>query len=110
MSKETNDFSDGYHTFGELYEHRRALTAALCIYQLSWRSKQHNPDDSPIFEGYFIVGIQLTTTDTITYHYALEHWDDFSHVPELPFAPKWDGASAAETPIRLFNWINKVRK
>jgi hypothetical protein len=101
------DVSDGFHTFGELYDHRRALTAALAsaLNFSSWRSKAHHPDDDPMFEGgYFIVGIGLDPQGTITYHYKLEHWDDFSDVPELEHAPKWDGALPAESVTRLLAW------
>jgi hypothetical protein len=101
------DISDGYHTFGELYDHRRALTAVLAANAASmpepaaWRSKAHHPDDSPMFEGgYFIVGIELDS-GTITYHYKLPHWDDFAAVPELEHAPKWDGATPDDTVTRL---------
>jgi hypothetical protein len=101
--KATDQISDGYHTFGELYDHRRALTAVLATVAAddSWRSKAHHPDDEPMFEGgYFIVGIELPT-GTITYHYKLSHWDDFAAVPELEHAPKWDGAGPDETVSRL---------
>ncbi|HEU4751991.1 MAG TPA: hypothetical protein VFU47_02705 [Armatimonadota bacterium] len=101
--------SDGYHTFGELYDHRRALTAALAQVLPSWRSKAHHPDDSPMFEGgYFIVGIDLPGVGTITYHYKLSHWDDFAGVDELAHAPKWDGAAPADTVTRLLNWAGQV--
>lgn len=101
--KETDQISDGYHTFGELYDHRRALTAALCRAlppRKSWRSKAHHPADKPIFDGYFIVGIELPT-GVITYHYKLAHWDDFAGVLELSCAPMWDGAGPPETITRL---------
>jgi hypothetical protein len=101
----TDQISDGYHTFGELYDHRRALTAALAAIAGttgdSWRSKAHHPEDDPMFEGgYFIVGINLPT-GVITYHYKLKHWDDFAAVPELAHAPKWDGAEPSATVTRL---------
>ena len=96
--------TDGFHTMEELYEHRRALTAVLAGFAApgaAWRSKQHHPDDSPMFEGgYFIVGIELGT-GTITYHYKLTHWDDFAAVPEREHAPKWDGATPDDTVTRL---------
>lgn len=104
---EKADTSDGYHTFGELYDHRRALTAALAVLLndvlpgAAWRSKNHHPDDDPMFDdGYFIVGLHLPT-GAITYHYKLTHWDDFRCIPELAFAPKWDGATPADTVDRL---------
>ena len=103
-----DDVSDGYHTFKELYAHRRALTALLATLTArsgsgdAWRSKAHHPDDFPIYEGYFIVGIELPT-GTITYHYALEHWDDFRNVREAKYARRWDGASADQTVTRLLD-------
>lgn len=103
---DVHDISDGYHTFGELYDHRRALTALLAAMAArvggSWRSKRHHPEDSPMFEGgYFIVGVDLPGAGTITYHYKLKHWDDFPAVPELEHAPKWDGAPPEATVERL---------
>jgi hypothetical protein len=112
MSADTDEISDGYHTFGELYDHRRALTAVLAAGAAStgdsWRSKAHHPDDDPMFEGgYFIVGIELPT-GTITYHYKLSHWDDFAAVPEIEHAPKWDGAAPGATVNRLLELARMV--
>lgn len=106
------EVTDGFHTFDELYDHRRALTAVLAAGAAdagdSWRSKAHHPDDGPMFEGgYFIVGIKLPT-GTITYHYKLKHWDDFASVPELEHAPKWDGATADDTVTRLLELARMV--
>lgn len=99
------EVSDGYHTFGELYDHRRALTAALCkaLSLDAWRSKAHHPEDSSMFEGCFKVGINLPT-GTITYHFDSVHWDDFAGVIELKHAPKWDGAAPPATVDRLLEW------
>jgi hypothetical protein len=100
--------SDGYHTFGELYAHRRALTAALVAERpdLAWRSRRHHPDSDPMFEGSFIVGID-TPAGPVTYHYGLEHWDDFSAVPEVEHAPLWDGAPASASVDRLLLWARR---
>lgn len=101
----TDEITDGFHTFGELYEHRRALTMALISTGKfhAWRSRAHHPEDSPCFVGYFIVGIDLPT-GTVTYHYADRHWDDFSHgTDDLDHAPKWDGATPADTVSRLMS-------
>lgn len=103
--------SDGYHTFDELYDHRRALTAALAemvtrfvwMDQSAWRSRNHHPLDSAIYDGYFIVGIDLPT-GTVTYHYNNQYWDDFKNVPEVEHAPKWDGAGPEATVTRLIDF------
>jgi hypothetical protein len=104
------EVGDGHHTFQELYDHRRALTAALCkaLNLDAWRSRKHHPDDDPMFEGgYFVVGIDLPT-GTITYHYKLKYWDDFADVIELEHAPKWDGAAPDDTVTRLLEWVRAV--
>jgi len=106
------DTSDGHHTFDDLYDHRRALTAVLASaaasFGDSWRSKAHHPnDDEPMFEGHFVVGIELPT-GTIRYHYKLAHWDDFAAVPELPYAREWDGAGPVETLARCFELAREV--
>jgi hypothetical protein len=86
---ETNDISDGSHTFGELYYHRAVLFAVVCNSHsdVSWKSKQH--EDGSMFPGYFVVGIHTPEGD-YSYHYDLSEWDMFK-VPELGYAPKWDG-------------------
>lgn len=100
-----SQITDGYHTFDELYDHRRALTAALAkaVGLDAWRSKEHHPDGDPMFPGYFVVGINLPT-GTVTYHYKLSHWDDFAGVIELEHAPKWDGATPNDSVTRLLEW------
>jgi hypothetical protein len=105
-----SQISDGFHTFDELYDHRRALTAALARVLPSWRSREHHPDDDPMFEGgYFIVGLDLPGVGTVTYHYKLKHWDDFAGVGELAHAPKWDGAPPSATVDRLLEWAGRAR-
>lgn len=106
------EVSDGHHTFNELYAHRRALTAALAeavegccpgrpTGARAWRSKEHHPEDGPMFDGSFIVGFTFSDGSTISYHYGLEYWDDFSHVFTLPHAPKYDGHTPDSTITRL---------
>jgi hypothetical protein len=100
-----DNVSDGYHTFGELYDHRRALMAALmnCNREISWRSQYHHPDDQPMFDGYFIVGMDLPTGQ-ISYHYKLSHWDDFYGITTYANAPKYDGHTPQSTVQRLLDW------
>jgi len=110
--QDSGKISDGFHTMAELYAHRRALTALLAacaaVENDAWRSKEHHPDDDPMFEGgYFVVGIELPT-GTITYHYKMKYWDDFAAVPERPHAPKWDGATPGDTVSRLLDTARLV--
>lgn len=94
------DVSDGYHTFGELYEHRYALFAALCASvgpRLSWKSKLHS--DGKMFLDSFIAGIE-TPLGMATYHMPLSWWDEF-HCKELERAPQWDGHTSKDVLKRL---------
>jgi hypothetical protein len=92
--------------------HAPALTSVLAtiaaIDAQSWRSKAHHPDDTPIFDGYFIVGIDLAT-GPITYHYPLSSWDNFAGVPVWEHAPKWDGATAHDSVTRLMGFAVHLR-
>lgn len=99
------DLSDGYHTYDDLYNHRKMLTALFVstFPEYCWKSKKHNHLDDKIFDDMFIVGIDLPT-GTITYHYDLTDFDLF-HCEELPEAPKWDGASADDTLDRINEMI-----
>lgn len=84
------DISDGYHTFGDLYEHREELTNMITIMrpQYSWKSKQHH--DGTMFDDSFIVGFN-TPDGQYSYHYPLDHYDDFKEASELEKAPEYDG-------------------
>jgi hypothetical protein len=100
---DTNNISDGCHTFGELYDHRAKLFSIICnqdpICEKAWKSKLHN--DGTMFDGYFIVGIN-TPKGQATYHYEMKYFDYF-HVKELDKAPKYDGHTANEAIERLLS-------
>lgn len=85
----SGDFSDGYHTFNELYYHRMILFAVICKQneKLAWKSWLHH--DGTMYNDYFIVGID-TPLGQYSYHYHKKYWDEFD-VKELPNAPEWDG-------------------
>lgn len=106
------DVSDGYHTFSELYDHRRVLTAALFNVLarelnyipsrslLPFKSKLHS--DGSMFDGYFIVGLrdQYKNITYLSYHYNLEYWDQFE-IEELKSAPEYDGHTSQDVIERL---------
>jgi hypothetical protein len=97
-----SDVSDGYHTFGELYEHRAALTAALMRShpEISWRSTKHH-DGTMFDEETFIVGMELPGIGQISYHYNLNKWDWFAGIRVVDRAPMYDGHTASDTVDRL---------
>lgn len=96
------EVSDGYHTMSELYDHRRALTAALfgawnALGIPVFKARQHA--DGSMFDGYFIVMAELPSGQ-VSYHYDLEYWNQFD-IPEVGRTPQWDGHSSADVIARL---------
>lgn len=100
LPENIGDFSDGYHTFNELYHHRAVLFSVICnmFPEKAWKSKLHDTGD--MFDGMFIVGIE-THQGQATYHYDIEPYWDMFNVKELERAPKWDGHSASEAIRRI---------
>lgn len=97
--------SDGYHTFGELYEHRAMLFIALCsmvhLYSKRlkvWKSQKHF--DGTMYKGYFILGIGTKKGEQITYHLPMEYWNN-AVVDYRSRAPKFDGHTSKDVLERL---------
>lgn len=106
---DANQISDGYHTFGELYEHRIALFRALCSYMngvvdhetyhnAPWKSKVHS--DGSIMDGWFIAGLGILSGEQITYHIPISKWDTWP-ADAILIAPEWDGHTSADVLKRL---------
>jgi len=106
---DTDLISDGYHTFGELYDHRIALFIALCdaifsharFYPMDiipWKSIRHS--DNTEWEGWFIAGIGREEGKQITYHLPIEKWEYLGAIA-LDKAPKWDGHTPKDVIERL---------
>ncbi len=96
-----NDISDGYHTFGELYDHRIALFLKLCRMHRGgcfWRQDAETPDwvivycylDSPVDDE------QISYHIPAKYVTAFEYWG-IKHDPDH----KWDGHNSADVVERL---------
>ena len=100
MPENIGDFSDGYHTFNELYHHRAVLFSVICnmFPEKAWKSRSH--DTGYMFDGVFIVGIE-TEQGQATYHYVIDPYWDMFKVKELDKAPKWDGHTACDAIERI---------
>jgi hypothetical protein len=103
---ENLEVSDGYHTFGELYEHRITLFIKLCVlyqknnyYKSVWKSKLHS--DGSSFDGWFILGINKEKSKQITYHLPMDKWDITRFADELEKAPEWDGHTSNDVLERI---------
>ena len=89
--KDIGDFSDGYHTFNDLYHQRAVLFAALvkAHKDKAWKSWKHEDGEECFGGGWFIVGID-TPMGSYTYHYEEKYWGLFECVA-LERAKHWDG-------------------
>ena len=109
---DTRQVSDGYHTFGELYEFRKLYNALLFN---EWaklgkynvvKSYRHS-DGNYCFNSnkeWFIVVAQ-TPFGQISNHYKAEDWDLFA-VKEVSKAPEFDGHTHQDVLVRLENTID----
>lgn len=97
--------SDGYHTFNELYDFRKAYNALLFNewakqdkfnVHKSWR---HSDGELCFGGGWFVVSAQ-TPAGQITNHYEEKDWDMF-RCDELKTAAEWDGHTAHQALERL---------
>jgi hypothetical protein len=98
--------SDGYHTFNELYDFRKAYNAALfnewaaggkCSVHKSWR---HHDGELCFGGGWFIV-VAVLPAGQISNHYEAKDWNLFS-VPETERALfEFDGHSGSDVVARL---------
>ena len=96
------NFSDGYHTFNELYHHRACLFSVICktFKGRAWKSKLHHTGD--MYDGMFIVGID-TPKGQATYHYDIDPYWDMFDVIELEKAPEWDGHTPDDAIERIMS-------
>lgn len=101
------NYSDGYHTFNELYDHRVVLFIVLLRHYSThpkqrgqvWRSKAHS--DGSVWNGWFILGIGKDYGFQITYHLPIDKWDECGFADTLDKAPEWDGHTSQDVLERL---------
>jgi hypothetical protein len=104
---------DGYHTFGELYDHRIVLWIALCRATKAlgiecdhprnvWRSKKHSDGEICFGTGtQFLLGIGNRKGEQITYHLPIKDWDECDFAETLEKAPEFDGHTSDDVMERL---------
>jgi hypothetical protein len=100
---DTNEVSDGFHTFGELYDHRCHLFITLMqlLPPISWWSDIHY--DGTSWEGWIITGIDLPT-GTITYHVPISMIDLLPKQCKIDKGKEWDGHTSKNVIERLADY------
>lgn len=102
---DSNKISDGYHTFGELYDHRHALYINMCKLLKRegtldvWRSVKHS--DGTVWKDWFILGVNKDKGCQITYHLPISLWESTMWAETLDKAPDFDGHSSTDVLTRL---------
>lgn len=111
-----SEISDGYHTFGELYEYRMLLQAMLFnqwaqIYDSRTDSRLHDvhkswkhSDGQPCFGGGWFVVVATLPSCQITNHYKAEHWDLFK-IPARDMAAEYDGHTPQQAAQRMREFL-----
>lgn len=104
-----NKISDGYHTIGELYDHRIALFLFIVddYPDSSWWSLKHS--DGTSIDGWIVAGIHLNAGD-ISYHLPIEYVKYLKYIPELGRAPKFDGHTSRDVVERLLKSVEDNTK
>lgn len=110
MSEDVGQISDGYHTFGELYDHRSILFIALMQSNpdISWVADLH--EDGSMFPGFFIAGMELPDGQ-ITYHLKRHPWfkclvQGRANIKYITYAPPYDGHTPEDVIERLEKWVH----
>ena len=105
----TDNISDGYHTFDELYYQRIMLTKTVALAAITnfdkdavYRSKLHL--DGTMYTDFFIV-VFNTPEGNFSYHYHMIYWGVFDFLKELPNAEEFD-RHTWEDVTRLQSFFN----
>lgn len=96
---DVSNVSDGYHTFGELYDHRNLLFLNLALANPAIAFKTRLNDKKEAWEGWFILGIN-TEFGQITYHLPDEFWIA-AGVKEIEYNFDYDGHNSDDVCNRL---------
>lgn len=106
-------YSDGFHTFNELYEFRKVYNAALFREWVNGtnkesydvhKSRRHYDGELPFGGEYFIVTAQLPSGQ-ISNHYHIRDWDLFD-IPEMECAKyEYDGHTPEDVLFRMVDFL-----
>lgn len=106
--------NDGFHTFGELYQHRIVLFIALCKelinnpeYQAGqksevWRTIKYS-NNTNLEEGWFLMGIGKEQGAQITYHLPMSYWSKTDFAQLIDKAPLFDKHTSNDVVKRILD-------
>lgn len=92
------DISDGFHTFGELYDHRTLLF-------LSWIASDGRPGTIHVsknhFPGWDLVAVQISPEEQISYHVPICYRDIVNQLPRSEDVYVFDGHTSEDVADTL---------
>ena len=108
----TEEISDGFHTFKELYDTRKALTVALfntchhTYFADVHKSRKHHDGTYPFNDpNWFIVCAKSRCTDkVISFHYHIDDWDSFRIKETEKSIYPYDGHTTQDVIDRLLQF------
>ena len=111
MAEINGSTSDGFHTFDELYAHRRVLNAALFN---EWglhgkffvHKSRHHADGELCFGGGWFIVVAELPAGQISYHYEDQYWDLFN-VPVMDPPHEYDGHGDQDVIDRLTDLVSR---
>lgn len=114
---DTEDISDWYHSFWELYKHRFHLYIALCKSIQEWNRSEYGFSEYTVIRSrihkdwlnvwadwkmFLLMMVNDETWEQISYHLDNEYWEkcDFAKT-ELIATREWDGHTSEDVLDRL---------
>lgn len=103
-------YSDGYHTFNELYEFRKVYNAALFNeWSINGKYDIHKSikhfDGEDCFGGGWFIVVAVLPTGQISNHYKMKDWDLFKCRVTEKALYEFDGHTPQDVLKRLTNLI-----
>lgn len=110
-----SDISNGYNSFGELYEFRKLYNVLafryLSVLDIPVFKSRFHADGQLCFDGkWFIVWADLPgghISNHISNHYPVKDWSLFD-VPVCDIAPPYDGHTSTDVLIRIREFIQRL--
>jgi hypothetical protein len=94
------NYSDGYHTFNELYEFRHLLFIKVVKSKKEIAFKTLKNKEGQSSEGWFILGLN-TDNGQITFHLPIRLWHEVSDIKEIERNFLFDGHNSDDVLVRL---------
>lgn len=108
LFRNTNNISDGWHTFEELYKMRHALFILIALFykDVSYKTRLHS--DGSSYDGYFLLVSNLPTGQ-VSFHMPDSYWD-MCPVKIEDRSMDYDGHTTLDVYYRLIKLVEYVGK